>query len=105
MNFKKWVKSIQTVGYNGARTVLYETYESARSQLFKSFVEEHLLLLAQHLLFHNLKTSKIKLIQKLPRKLVNPKFIAADKFIIVYHIDKCCTTVICVIISSYCIYF
>ena len=24
MNFKKWVKSIQTVGYNGARTVHYE---------------------------------------------------------------------------------
>ena len=24
MNFKKWVKSIQTAGYNGARTV-YET--------------------------------------------------------------------------------
>ena len=23
MNFKKWVKSIQTAGYNGARTVLY----------------------------------------------------------------------------------
>ena len=22
MNFKKWVKSIQTAGYNGARTVL-----------------------------------------------------------------------------------
>ena len=22
MNFKKWVKSIQTVGYNGARTVM-----------------------------------------------------------------------------------
>ena len=25
MNFKKWVKSIQTVGYNGARTVSYCT--------------------------------------------------------------------------------
>ena len=23
MNFKKWVKSIQTAGYNGARTVFY----------------------------------------------------------------------------------
>jgi hypothetical protein len=23
MNFKKWVKSIQTAGYNGARTVYY----------------------------------------------------------------------------------
>ena len=26
MNFKKWVKSIQTAGYNGARTVDYMTY-------------------------------------------------------------------------------
>ena len=24
MNFKKWVKSIQTAGYNGARTVFWE---------------------------------------------------------------------------------
>ena len=24
MNFKKWVKSIQTAGYNGARTVVYQ---------------------------------------------------------------------------------
>ena len=24
MNFKKWVKSIQTAGYNGARTVDYK---------------------------------------------------------------------------------
>ena len=26
MNFKKWVKSIQTAGYNGARTVYNKAY-------------------------------------------------------------------------------
>ena len=26
MNFKKWVKSIQTAGYNGARTVVYGSF-------------------------------------------------------------------------------
>ena len=28
MNFKKWVKSIQTAGYNGARTVNRKTTET-----------------------------------------------------------------------------
>ena len=30
MNFKNWVKSIQTAAYNGARTVLY-----VRNEVFK----------------------------------------------------------------------
>ena len=34
MNFKKWVKSIQTAGYNGARTV----YEA--KALFKSSIKQ-----------------------------------------------------------------
>ena len=28
MNFKKWVKSIQTAGYNGARTVVETSSEN-----------------------------------------------------------------------------
>ena len=27
MNFKKWVKSIQTAGYNGARTVIEFSFD------------------------------------------------------------------------------
>jgi hypothetical protein len=34
MNFKKWVKSIQTTGYNGARTVVKST--QTRTQLYFS---------------------------------------------------------------------
>ena len=30
MNFKKWVKSIQTAGYNGARTVDYVGFDAFR---------------------------------------------------------------------------
>ena len=43
MNFKKWVKSIQTAGYNGARTVGIHTctkaFEEAESgHLFEFYV-------------------------------------------------------------------
>ena len=33
MNFKKWVKSVQTAGYNGARTV-YNFYIDAIDAFF-----------------------------------------------------------------------
>ena len=33
MNFKNWVKSIQTAGYNGARTV--HTFEKLQSKKIK----------------------------------------------------------------------
>ena len=33
MNFKKWVKSIQTAGYNGARTVLLIDLDLVEFQL------------------------------------------------------------------------
>ena len=36
MNFKKWVKSIQTAGYNGARTVIsLKLFRSFRGHLFR----------------------------------------------------------------------
>ena len=33
MNFKKWVKSIQTAGYNGARTVGKKAKDEALAQI------------------------------------------------------------------------
>ena len=33
MNFKKWVKSIQTEGYNGARTVYFQQGKGPPSRL------------------------------------------------------------------------
>ena len=37
MNFKKWVKSIQTAGYNGARTVYNFEEELTASLYLKHF--------------------------------------------------------------------
>ena len=39
MNFKKWVKSIQTAGYNGARTVIGYLNKEDPLQLFKKEFE------------------------------------------------------------------
>jgi hypothetical protein len=36
MNFKKWVKSIQTAAYNGARTVYYKTKMGVEGVIFES---------------------------------------------------------------------
>ena len=39
MNFKKWVKSIQTAGYNGARTVYSFTIHSTNKEIY--LIEGH----------------------------------------------------------------
>ena len=36
MNFKKWVKSIQTAGYNGARTVLSVSYSVRALAIYRT---------------------------------------------------------------------
>jgi hypothetical protein len=47
MNFKKWVKSIQTAGYNGARMIFTHSVEILRTFVKKKnlqFIELHAIL-------------------------------------------------------------
>ena len=75
MNFKKWVKSIQTAGYNGARTLFKVKYKTF--VLLQVFV--HLAILFLLVTFKGYPVFEIRKNLNLRKILVTPKIFLLRK--------------------------